>query len=210
LQMNFDEEKTALVEAKTQAGEGLWQNLYTSTNGTDWTQIGPCAGGSQDEDNPPNYIINFCSSTFSHLSFRFVNPPSPFDYMGHLKELSLFTEGATAIHTTGATQIDGGENFWSWEGFTPTDTEPANTSIDYEFRSSTDGATWTDWVSDIGSVTSRTGDDSNNPTLYRYLQIKATLSNTDGASTPTIEAYEIDYHTEVKPNKPTAQTAVVQ
>ncbi|MFH1854991.1 MAG: hypothetical protein ABH810_01095 [bacterium] len=117
---------------------------------------------------------------------------------------------SSATHTTGATQIDGGENFWSWEGFTPTDSKPANTSITYRYRTSTDGATWTSWVGDIGSVTSRTGDDSNDPTLYRYLQVEATLANTDGASTPTIDAYDIDYHTEVKPTKPVAQTAVAQ
>ncbi|MFH1910217.1 MAG: discoidin domain-containing protein [bacterium] len=137
------------------------------------------------------------------------SPPEPATNI-YLYEVQLFGMPTSATHTTGATQIDGGENFWSWEGFTPTDSKPANTSITYRYRTSTDGAIWTAWVADIGSVTSRTGDDSNDPTLYRYLQAEATLANTDGASTPTIDAYDIDYHTEVKPSKPTAQTAVAQ
>lgn len=124
-------------------------------------------------------------------------------------EFEVYESGASAIHTTGATQIDGGENFWQWESFTPTQSIPANTSITYRYRSSTNGIDWTSWVGAIGSVTSRSGDDSNNPTKYRYLQIEATLRNTDGASTPTIDSYTIGYHTNQKPNKPTAQTAVI-
>jgi len=131
------------------------------------------------------------------------------DELLEIREVQILSN-ATGTLATGATQIDGGENFWSWEGFTPTDSEPANTSIDYRYRTSTDGADWTAWTADFGSVTSRTGDDSDSPDLYRYLQVEATLANTDGVSTPTIEQYDIGYHTEVKPSKPTAQTAVAQ
>lgn len=106
-------------------------------------------------------------------------------------------------------QIDGGENFWEWETNVVDESVPANTSTSYRYRTSTNGTDWTAWVGDIGSVTSRTGDDSNDPTKYRYLQIEATLSNTDGASTPTIYSYSIGYHTNQKPNAPTAMTAVI-
>jgi len=126
----------------------------------------------------------------------------------NLAEFELYA-GATAIHTTAPTQIDGGENFWQWETFTDSKTTPANTSVTYRYRTSTNGSDWTAWVGDIGSVTSRTGDDSDNPTKYRYLQIEVTLSNTDGASTPTIDSYTVGYHTNQQPNAPTAMTAVV-
>jgi len=126
-----------------------------------------------------------------------------------IREIDFFTTGATATHTTGTTQIDGGANFWQWENFTDNKTTPANTSVTYRYRSSTNGSDWTAWVGAIGSVTSRTGDDSNDPTKYRYLQIEATLSNTDGTSTPTIDSYSIGYHTNQKPNAPTAMTAVI-
>lgn len=131
------------------------------------------------------------------------------DVISRINELELISNGF-ATHTTGATQIDGGANFWQWENFTDTKTVPANTSVTYRFRTSANGTDWTGWVGSIGAVTSRTGDDSNNPTKYRYLQIEATLSNTDGASTPTIDQYDIGYHTNQPPNKPTAMTAVVQ
>ncbi|MFH1909582.1 MAG: hypothetical protein ABIJ72_00070 [bacterium] len=127
----------------------------------------------------------------------------------YLYELELYTSGASAVHTTGNTQIDGGVNFWQWESSTPAQSTPANTSITYRYRTSTNGSDWTAWVANIGSVTSRTGDDSNNPTKYRYLQVEATLANTDGASAPAIDQYDIGYHTNQKPNKPTAQTAVI-
>jgi len=123
----------------------------------------------------------------------------------HLCEFEIYSlSGSPATHTTGSTQIDGGENFWDWETFTPTQTVPANTSVSYRYRSSADGATWNAWHSSFGDVESRSGD-----TKYRYLQVEATLSNTDGASTPIIDSYTIGYHTNQKPNAPTAMTAVV-
>ena len=133
---------------------------------------------------------------------------APIDYHMKLYELELYSSGS-ATHTTAPTQIDGGANFWQWETFTDSKTTPANTSVTYRYRTSANGTEWTSWVGSIGSVTSRQGDDSNNPTKYRYLQIEATLSNTDGASTPTIDSYTIGYHTNQPPNKPTAMTAVV-
>lgn len=75
--------------------------------------------------------------------------------------------------------IDGGASFWSWDDFTDSKTTPANTSVTYNYRTSVNGTDWSAWVGAIGSVTSRTGDDSDNPTRFRYLQIKTTLTNTD-------------------------------
>jgi hypothetical protein len=114
------------------------------------------------------------------------------------------------FNATNKETIDGTASFWSWDGFTPTQTVPANTSVTYRYRTSANGTDWTSWVSSIGSVTSRTGDDDNNPTLYRYLQVETTLANTDGASTPTVSSYNIDYHTEIKPAAPSAETATTQ
>lgn len=121
-----------------------------------------------------------------------------------MNEIEIYSPSATATHATGSTQIDGGENFWEWETFTPTQTTPANTSITYRYRSSADGSNWNGWHSDIGDVESRSGE-----TKYRYLQIEATLSNTDGASTPTIDSYDVGYHTNVTPSAPSNLTAVV-
>jgi len=122
---------------------------------------------------------------------------------------------ASATHTSGATQIDGTANIFEWQTFTPTYTEPANTDISFKLRTSTDGATWTAWSAsqtpasgtplDISAlVTSISGNDK-----YRYIQVETTFSNTDGASTPTLSDYTIGYHTNVKPDKPVAQSVTI-
>ena len=148
-------------------------------------------------------------------------PPS-YAYIRVYELQSYFTPPQykpTATHTTGATQISGGDSYWGWQTFTPTYTKPTNTNIQFRFRSSTDGSSWTGWSDaqspnsgsslDISAlVTNRTGD-TDNPTYYKYLQIETTLSSTDGVSTPTLDDYSISYHTNVSPSKPTGLTAVI-
>jgi hypothetical protein len=161
--------------------------------------------------------FNFDAVTGSKIRLRHIsgNSTGAWDGISEFEPYYNNTElydtptSTNALHTTTSTQIDGGANFWQWETFTDSKITPANTSVTYRFRTSSNGTDWTSWVGSIGAVTSRTGDDSNNPTKYRYLQIEATLSNTDGASTPTIDSYSIGYHTNQKPNAPTAMTAVV-
>jgi hypothetical protein len=182
--------------------------IQTSTNGTDFTDHTGYDFSSAGYIAPGWHNATFSvQAKYVRLEVKLIGGVDPDPYL-RLSEFHVSTAGY-GTHTTGATQIDGGENFWEWESFTPTQSVPANTSVTYRFRTSTNGSDWTGWVGSIGEVTSRTGDDSNNPTKYRYLQIEATLSNTDGASTPTIDQYDIGYHIEHKPNKPTAQTAVV-
>ena len=126
-------------------------------------------------------------------------------------------------HTTASTQIDGTANFYGWQTFTPTSSfsgTQANTSITYKFRTSKDGSAWTSWTADqsiangvaadISSlVTSRDGPAQDPANRYRYLQVQATLTSTDGTSTPIISQYDIGYHTNQKPNTPTAASVTV-
>lgn len=119
-----------------------------------------------------------------------------------LHEIRIF-EGAIGTHTTAPTQIDGQEGdenktLIEWTSFEPTATVPTNTSVSYEFRVSDDAENWTEWTSDFASLEDR-----------RYLQVKATLTSSDGVSTPRIDDYTIKFHNNQKPNKPTAQTAVI-
>lgn len=172
--------------------------LWIGTNGTDYPTSITFTGGG---DN-----VNIYSGSLSarYLKVRVISQfYEGYESWARVRELIL-TAGATATHTTGATQIDGGANFFEWESVTPTQTVPANTSITYRYRSSADGSSWNSWHSAIGDVESRSGD-----TKYRYLQIEATLANTDGASTPTIDQYSIGYHTNLAPSTPTNLTAVV-
>jgi len=132
-----------------------------------------------------------------------------------IHEVELFyTGGKTATHTSGATQIDGGETFFEWETFTPSQSVPEDTTLTYRFRSSTDGSDWGSWSGyqtysgspiDISElVTSRDGGDK-----YRYLQVESKFTSADGVSTPTLSDYTIGYHINRAPNTPTAATAVI-
>jgi len=142
------------------------------------------------------------------------------DTMIEIHELQEYSPiyNSPGIITSAATQITD-TNLYQWQMFTPTYTTPSNTSINFNLRTSTDGATWTDWTADqtvsSGSplditslVTSSTGDPGSE-TFYKYIQVKSTLTSTDGVSTPTLSDYTIGYHTNVKPNKPTAQSVTI-
>lgn len=138
-----------------------------------------------------------------------------------LREVEFFGIPLSATHTSAPAQISGGDTFWGWETFTPTYTEPANTDVQFRFRTSTNNIGWTDWtdyqtmvsgvaadISDL--VTSRTGEDED-PTYsyYKYIQVETTLISTDGVSTPTVSDYSIGYHTNVAPSKPVGGTAII-
>ena len=170
-----------------------------SNDGSSYTEasFGSCSG-----PNPPGAGVR-CSNTINGDGqyFRLTHTTSGACPAGSIYDVDL---SATGMSTHKAT-VDGGVNFWEWESFSDTKTVPANTAVNYRYRTSADGVSWTSWVSSIASVTSRVGN-----TKYRYLQIEATLTNTDGASTPSVDSYSVQYHTDVKPNKPTAATAVVQ
>ncbi|MEI6144232.1 MAG: hypothetical protein WCP91_01385 [Candidatus Berkelbacteria bacterium] len=106
---------------------------------------------------------------------------------------------AVATHTSAATQLDGTANIKNWTTFVPTDTIPASTSVNFRFRTSDDHATWGSWTGSTASSASinigtllGAGD-----TAKRYLQVETTLANTDGASTPTLDAYTANYETAV-------------
>lgn len=123
------------------------------------------------------------------------------------------------VHTSGSTQLNGGNDFFEWQTFTSTYTKPANTNVQFRFRSSTNSTDWGSWTDyqtpasgsplDITSlVTSRTGP-TESPTFYKYLQVETKLTSTDGVSTPTLSDYSIGYHTNRPPNKPVAGTVII-
>lgn len=192
-----------------------YMHLDISANGSDWTTIRNLSVPIETDSAPTSHtpvLTGYVRITSNYFGLDSTPDEDGYRRFFGIGSLRLWEPSVPSSHTTAATQIDGGANFWEWESFTPTQTvPPGTTSVTYRYRTTpnSDDTGWTAWVSDIGSVTSRTGDDSNNPTKYRYLQVEATLSNTDGVSTPTIDSYDIGYHTNVKPSKPTAQTAVI-
>lgn len=91
----------------------------------------------------------------------------------------------------------------NWTSFIANDTIPANTSILYETRTSTDANAWSAW----GAVSGTT---INSP-AQRYIQVKITLSTSDGVSTPTVSDYSITYNnSDTPPINPTAVNAFSQ
>jgi len=131
---------------------------------------------------------------------------------GTVAEVEFYHKPTSATHTTASTQIDGQEGsddktLIEWTSFTPTQTVPENTTLTYQFRTSDNASDWTEWTGDY--TYSGTPIDLTGLSDDRYLQVKATLSNTDGASTPQIDDYTINFHNNQKPNQPTAQTAII-
>jgi hypothetical protein len=177
---------------------------------TDWTQHPGDAGWDEytAEFNDIRYLKIMCS----RYTANDVAPPGII-----FGEVAIYTP-ATATHTSAATQITHND-LYQWQTFTPTYTAPANTTVSFRLRTSTDSSNWTDWTAyqtpnsaealDISSlVTSSTGD-AGSETFYKYIQVETKLTSSDGVSTPTVDSYSIGYHTNVPPNKPTGATATV-
>lgn len=196
---------------KAYGGSVVSLTYQYSSDGVSWTDF------SEDFAFPPDcaqYVFT------NAANFRYVRiiQIGPIDPMGPaLWEFEL--DAVSATHTSGATQITDA-NFWQWQTFSPTYTEPANTDISFKFRTSADGTTWNSWtasqtVASGGSldlkplVASWSGTEESPGTFYKYIQVETTMTNTDGASTPTLSDYSIGYHTNVAPGTPTALTAVV-
>jgi len=164
---------------------------------------------------PDDPVADWSSLEFPIVSARYILFHQMED--GCLSEVSLWGPGI-AVHTSAATQITD-TNFYRWQTFSPTYTEPANTDISFKFRTSTDSTNWTAWsasqtVASGGSlditelVTSSTGDPGSE-TFYKYIQVETTFTNSDGISTPTLSDYTIGYHTNVVPDAPTPGSVTI-
>jgi len=113
-----------------------------------------------------------------------------------ISELEAYYLPLTATHTSASTQIgdvssDLGRYVVEYNGFDTTETEPANTTIDYRFQ----------LVNSSGVTLSQTKIDASET----YLQVQSRLTSTDGVSTPTLSDYTASFHTNKPPNAPTPQ-----
>lgn len=127
-----------------------------------------------------------------------MNPGGSPDEALDFFETDVFSD-AQGTHLSTPTQLDAGEHdSLVWTTFAPTATIPENTSVKFRFRSSDDASNWGSWTSlanyaasiDIATLL---GDTDK---VKRYLQVETTLANTDGASTPTFDAYTANYEYE--------------
>ncbi len=91
----------------------------------------------------------------------------------------------------------------NWVSFVANSTTPANTSIVYETRSSTDATSWSSWEAVSGTTIASPA--------QRDIQVRITLSTSDGVSTPTVSDYTITYNnSDTLPINPTAVNAYSQ
>ncbi|MEI8061358.1 MAG: hypothetical protein WCG99_03645 [Candidatus Berkelbacteria bacterium] len=178
---------------------GFYNPPYYSTNGTSWNML--------SATTTPTTVDNNCYHNPG--TFRMIEGPANFRYIkiqtfpglsgNPVNDLKVYTKGASATQVTSQTQLDGTNKIKSWTTFAPSGTIPANTSINFRFRTSTDHATWGTWTASTayaGSIDIATllG---NTDKAKRYLQVETTLANTDGASTPVLDAYTANYDTVV-------------
>ena len=74
----------------------------------------------------------------------------------------------------------------TWTSLKPQATTPTGTSITYQARTSADNTNWSAWNSDFTSLASS-----------RYIQVRATLSTTNTAATPTLTSLTLGYNATV-------------
>lgn len=91
----------------------------------------------------------------------------------------------------------------SWISLSVNSDKPANTNITTETRTSSDKETWSSWVA-------LSGTNIQSP-KNRYIQVRQTLTSTDGINTPTVYDYSIAYNSEDNdPINPTTVSAFSQ
>jgi N-acetylneuraminic acid mutarotase len=91
----------------------------------------------------------------------------------------------------------------NWVSFVVNDTTPANTSVIYETRTSTDASSWSAWEAVSGTTIASPA--------QRYIQVRITLATSDGVSTPTVSDYTITYNnSDTPPTNPSAVNAYSQ
>lgn len=91
----------------------------------------------------------------------------------------------------------------SWISLTVNQNTPANTSVLTETRTSSDSQSWSSWQAISGTDIQSAEN--------RYIQVRFTLSTTDGVGTPTISDFTIAYNSEDNdPANPTTINAYSQ
>ncbi|MFA5157824.1 MAG: carboxypeptidase-like regulatory domain-containing protein [Patescibacteria group bacterium] len=174
--------------------DGSYAKFSVSLNGSDYTFIENYDVGSH---------IPMGWSAFTTTPARYVKIES--NYYGYdsvnrwyygIDRLQIREASAPSTHLSSTTQLDAGAHTtMNWTTFAPDDDIPANTSVNYRFRTSADAATWGSYTASTASSASIDIETllGGTDAAKRYLQVETTLANTDGASTPTLNAYTANY-----------------
>ena len=195
-------------------GYGNTSSIEISGDGSNWTTVLEAADYVTDSCNVAYPLTNGPAGNNRYARLTITSPME--GQQVNIKELGLNALPATATHTTAADQLDGGSNFLTWETFTPTQTVSDNATIQYRFRTSTDGSTWTAWTAyqsgtsfDLSKLVTNSVGTGEDITYYKYLQIEAKLTSLDGVSTPIITDYTVNHHTNRAPTAPAEPSTTV-
>jgi len=163
-----------------------WRRLPDMT-GTYAYELGPYNGGSLAIDPTSNGTLYSISGQ-------------------NITRLLSFSIASTNYPTTGTWVSDAKDLTYveSWSGLSSSVATPANSSITFETRSSTDKSAWSSWQSvSSGTIASP---------ARRYIQIRAALqSSTNQVQTPVLHSVTINYAGDTTaPSNPSTVTGLSQ
>jgi hypothetical protein len=140
---------------------------------------------------PANQAYTFARGPYSGASIEYAGGTSFYGTPGQgLADMWSYTASASNYVSSGTylSKTFDLSHVESWGNFTPVETKPASTSVTYETQSSDDQNTWSGWQAVSGTTI-------QSPTA-RYIQVRITLSTSDGVSTPTVGQFTIAYNSE--------------
>lgn len=142
-----------------------WQKTTIDTIGTHEAAL-----GDFNSDGKPDFTGHFENTTAANAQFHY--------WINNTTVTSTYPATGTAVYS-----LDAGADS-TFSNLVPTDSQPTGTSISYDLRTSPDNATWSAWTPSASIASLPSG---------RYLQLRATLSTTDSATTPSIDKLSVDY-----------------
>jgi hypothetical protein len=155
---------------------------------------------------PPNQKYLYGRGPYNGAALEYVGGNSFYALTGQgTTDMWSYTAGTNNFVSTGSYVSEALDlaQATDWVSFVANDTVPANTSIVYETRTSTDASTWSAWEAVVGTTIASPA--------QRYIQIRITLATSDGVSTPTVSDYTITYNnSDTPPTNPTAINAYSQ
>ena len=101
-------------------------------------------------------------------------------------------------------------NPYAFAGLEATVASPSGTMVTFETRTSTDSASWSNWLeaSDLKKISTTTFSYKINSTPQRYFQFRVTLESPESDSTPTISDVTVHYYSDTEaPTNPDTLTS---
>ena len=189
---------------------GLSQTPFVQYYGTDMTyangKIYALAGFYRDETweytiatdtwrkLAPIKEFSYGRGPYNGASIEYAGGNSFYATMGQGgQELLSYTPSSNNYVASGSyvsEMIDLG-NIEHFSGFSKTESKPASTAVAYETRTSDDGKNWDTWQAVSGTTIASSA--------KRYLQVRITLSTSDGVSTPSVSDWNVAYTSEDTP-----------